>query len=187
MEPYIMTDSHKDRADTWKTEPHSSRCIMWKQKSCTLCSAWKQTHQSKNTILQTTQEDQITDLIISTIIIISDKKEPMSEVSKQKSWIIEDVWVCGGYLAVHGSSKTVSSRRLKKLPRPSLIKSDDGSHVVFAYRAVDERGDEDSSQPLHTVQVCKGLIGKVPETERGYTIISRVRGNTLLNVPYNIK
>lgn len=79
------------------------------------------------------------------------------------------------YLAVHSSPQAVGSRWLQQLPRPSLVEGDDGSHVVFADRAVDECGDEDSSQPLHAVQVCERFIGKVPETERGYIIIIRVR------------
>lgn len=78
---------------------------------------------------------------------------------------------CGGsvYLAVHGSSKAVSNRWLKQLPRPSLIKGDDRSHVVLADWAVDERGDKDTSQPLHAVQVCKWLVGKIPETQKERT------------------
>lgn len=66
------------------------------------------------------------------------------------------------YLAVYGSAQAVSRRRLKQLPRPSLVERDDRSHVVLAHRAVDERGDVDAPQPLHTVQVCKRLIGKIP-------------------------
>lgn len=65
-------------------------------------------------------------------------------------------------LALYGSSQAVGSRRLKQLPRPSLVERDDRSHVVLAHRAVDERGDVDAPQPLHTVQVCKRLIGKIP-------------------------
>lgn len=91
------------------------------------------------------------------------------------------------YLAVHSSSQAVGSRRLKQLPRPPLVKSDDGSHVVLGDRAVDERGDEDSSQPLHAVQVCKRLIGKIPETQRGYIIVWVMEGMNFeqiwLNVP----
>lgn len=87
------------------------------------------------------------------------------------------------YLAVHSSSQAVCSRWLKQLPCPSLVESDDRSHVFLAERAIDERGDIDASQPLHTVQVCKRLIGKVPETQMGYMIrefhlqISKLRGN----------
>lgn len=66
------------------------------------------------------------------------------------------------YLAVYGSAQAVGSRRLKQLPRPSFVERDDRSHVVLAHRAVDERGDVDAPQPLHTVQVCKWLIGKIP-------------------------
>lgn len=72
------------------------------------------------------------------------------------------------YRAVHGSSQTVGSRRLQQLPRSSLVEGDDGAHVVFADRAVDERGDEDSPQALHAVKVRERLVGKVPGTgERG--------------------
>lgn len=104
-----------------------------------------------------------TKLIMATIIIMDDNKEPISDVGKQKPRIIKDVGLLV-YLAIHSSSQAVGSRRLKQLPCSSLVESDDGSHVVFADRAVDERGDEDSSQSLHTVEVCKRLIGKVPET-----------------------
>lgn len=66
------------------------------------------------------------------------------------------------YWAVNSSSQAVGSGRLQQLPSSSLVERDHRPHVVLADRAVDERGDEDSSQALHTVKVRERLVGKVP-------------------------
>lgn len=71
------------------------------------------------------------------------------------------------YRTVHSSSQAVGSGRLQQLPSSSLVESDDRPHVVFADRAVDERGDEDSPQALHAVKVRERLVGEVPGTARG--------------------
>lgn len=67
------------------------------------------------------------------------------------------------YLAVDAAPQAVGGGRMQQLPGPALVEGDDGAHVVLAERAVDKGGDEDASQPLHPVQVCKRLVGKVPE------------------------
>lgn len=108
------------------------------------------------------------------------KKFLMSENSESR---INKNMGLSAHLAVHSSSQAVGSRGLKQLPCPSLVKSDDGSHVVLAYRAIDERGNEDASQPLHAVHVCKRLTGEIPETQRGHMMAKSGRKIFFVNVP----
>lgn len=73
------------------------------------------------------------------------------------------LWCSGSrYLAVDRAPKAVGAWRPEQLPGAALVEGDHRAHVVFSERAVDERGHKHATQALHTVQVCKRLVGKVP-------------------------
>lgn len=69
------------------------------------------------------------------------------------------------YLTVYPLPVACLRWGLQQLPGPPFVKGDDGAHVLLAEGAVDQGGDVDTPHAFDTMEICKGLVGKIPVRE----------------------